>query len=193
LVGGVTVMNPMVRVPGTLGFLAEDAAGAAWLVSCHHVLGASGGVALRGGEPVMQGDLQAPVAETVLGRADAQWDVVAARLLPGVPWLPEVLGIGELEGVTLPTPGMRVIKSGRETGVTEGMVVTVTDKEVTIGLPTGFPADYELSSWSDSGAVWVERASRKLIGVHRAGDPARRLAWAVPADVVLATLSLRLP
>jgi len=71
--------------------------------------------------------------------------------------------------------------------------VAVTDEEVTIGLPPEFPADYELSNWGDSGAAWVERSSRRVIGVHRAGDPAGRLAWAVPTDAVLAILSLRLP
>jgi hypothetical protein len=191
--GGISVWNPLAGGVGTLGFLAESADGQQWLVSCYHVLGRPAGGMFNDREPIYQPN-RSPgflVAETDTSRADAGLDCAAAPLLAGIIGVNEVLGVGALDLPTLPLPGMVVLKAGQETGVTEGVIRDVTGDVVTIDPPAAFPSGYDLSNYGDSGAVWVERDTRRPIALHTGGnDTGREVAYGVSIAAVLNALQL---
>lgn len=103
----------------------------------------------------------------------------------------EVLGLGlPIVSVGDPELGDKVIKSGRTTGVTQGVVVRIevnTRLDYGTGSPAvigGFeigvddsaaPADGEISRGGDSGAAWLAMGARNkptgvMLGLHFAGD-----------------------
>ena len=81
----------------------------------------------------------------------------------------EILGIGTASAPIAPVPGMRVVKSGRSTEITEGVINTINGNTIEIKLHPDFPATYDLSDPGDSGAVWLEQESRAPVALHRAG------------------------
>ena len=193
--GGVAILNPLVNKIGTLGLIAISAEGERWMLSCYHVLGRIDLSAFPGDEPIYQaGDDQVPaVAKNSTARADATLDCAAARLEPGIEGISDLLGLPPVTGLGEPVVGMRVLKSGSVTGVTEGVVTDVQGPEVTIGVATGFPATYELSAEGDSGAIWVARATGAAVALHRAGTSTGvHEARATRLEPVLAALRLRL-
>lgn len=70
-----------------------------------------------------------------------------------------ILGIGTPTAPIPPATGMRVIKSGRSTEITEGIISSVTGGKVEITLRPGYPDAYALSEPGDSGAVWLDRST----------------------------------
>ncbi len=193
--GGIAIFVPDVGRTGTLGLIAQDQEGEQWFVSCHHVLVAAGASFPTGGnvyQPV--GDTQdCAVAVLSEQHADPILDCAAAKLLPGIVGVPEVLGLGKLSAPMAPALGMRVLKSGVSTGVTEGVISHVDGDVVKIQVKGNYPKGYDLSNPSDSGSVWVEATSRSPVALHRAGEAfgiSRAIATALPA--VLARLSLGL-
>src|SRR6185295_9986392 len=106
---------------------------------------------------------------------------------------PSVLELPPLAAPTAPVVGMHVVKSGSETGVTQGVISAVIGDKVTIDQAPGFPRDYDLSQMGDSGALWVERTKFAPVALHTAGNNAgREQAFGVALPAVLATLGLRL-
>jgi hypothetical protein len=186
---GTAVFNPNVGVLGTLGLVATSDGIDRWIVSCYHVLGRADGGPFQDNEPVMQGDLVNPVARVSVDRASGQLDCVAALVDPLIDAVGEVLGVPPVQAPIQPVAGMRVLKSGRETGITEGVIRSVAGKDVVIRVPLGFPNDYELSGIGDSGAVWMTEAGQP-VALHRAGNPATREAFAFDISAVLAALGL---
>jgi endonuclease G len=89
---------------------------------------------------------------------------------------------------------MNVVKSGRRTGVTYGRVRSIGGKTllnylgidrivsniVTVEPRTPF---VELSAGGDSGAWWLDEATRQAVGLHFAGSnqPERALALDMPS------------
>ena len=81
---------------------------------------------------------------------------------------------------------MDVVKSGRTTAVTEGMVDGVStslsidygggtvqtfhDQIHIVPRPPWPAVDYEVSKGGDSGSVWIEESTSKAIGLHFAGE-----------------------
>lgn len=192
--GGVLIVNANVRVLGTVGLVATSDGHDRWLVTARHVLARTGGPPLQDGEPVFQpGEGAGPfVAVTRTGRADPDLDAAAALVIDGVEAVGEILGLGALAPVKDPAAGMRVVKSGIATGITEGVVDEVAGDRVRIRLPPGFPSKYELSDVSDSGAVWLEQATMAPVALHRAGeDTGVETATGVPLRRVLEALRLQ--
>lgn len=194
--GGIAIMNGNNGPSGTLGCIATADGADRWLLSAHHVL-RGGRLEVEDGDPVFQpalGGAALPVARTSRDRADRGLDVAAARVIDGVATVAEVLGIGVLGGVVEPHEGMRVVKSGIATGVTEGVVVRVDGSEVRIELAPGYPSKYELSATSDSGAVWVEEGTASPVALHVAGnDTGIEVAIGVRMSEILRALRLSLP
>ena len=190
--GGTIVFNPNVGVLGTLGLIATSDGIDRWLISCYHVLGRANGAPFADNEPVTQGDLVTPIARLRSARADSALDCIAAEVDPGVACVRDILGLPPVTQVGQPMVGMRVVKSGRETGVTEGLVEAINGNEVVIGLVPTFPRDYELSGVGDSGAVWIEPTSGAAMALHRAGNSATRKAFAASFPAVLTSLGLNL-
>lgn len=192
--GGILILNANVRTLGTLGLVATSDGTDRWLVTAHHVLAPAAGPPLRDGEPVFQpGEGAGPfVAVTRADRADPDLDAAAARVIDGVEAVGEVLGLGPLAPVKDPVAGMRVVKSGVATGITEGVVEEVAGDRFRIRLAPGFPSKYELSEVSDSGALWLEQGTMAPVGLHRAGeDTGVETATGVPIRRVLEALRLQ--
>jgi hypothetical protein len=122
---------------------------------------------------------------------NARLDIAAALILPNVGVSADILEMHQLRGVTEPVLGMRVIKSGAETGVTEGVITDMSDELVTIESPDHMPEGYVLCDHGDSGALWVDAGSGQAVALHfmgRNGDT----AYARPLPLVLASLGLGL-
>src|SRR5690349_9711818 len=145
---GTSIINARVNEPGTLGLIAADAAGANWIVSCYHVLCDT---ALG---PYVQDDViyqptaianANQIAMTSKTKADATLDCAAAKIQAGIIGSNEILGIGPIAGASAGTIGMRVVKSGGTSGITEGVISNITAQMLSIRIDPSFPLDYVLS------------------------------------------------
>ena len=171
--------------------------GNSWIVSCDHVLGrprqwpdvAGDDEPILQSTPALGGGI---VARTRTGKMNRALDYAAAIIVPNIDVSPSVLELVDpLQRTADAVVGMRVLKSGAETGVTIGIVSEVTDSLVTIVSPPIVPDDYVLSDRGDSGAIWLDAATGRAIGMHfsgRNGDT----AYARPLGAVLGALGLRL-
>jgi hypothetical protein len=193
--GGIAIVAPAVNRSGTLGLIATDDGSDRWLVSaCRVLCPPANGPAADDGSVYQPSSSLAP--EPVAGlagiRADPSLDCAAARLHDGVVALPEILGLGPVCEPADPLPGMRVVKAGIASGLTEGVVQTVSGDEVVIGRPAGFPSSYELATQADVGAVWVWRDTHRPVALQVAiGDAPADSIHAVRIAAVLAALDLR--
>lgn len=190
---GTSIVNERINQPGTLGLIAKDAAGAAWMVSCYHVLCEVDLKAYVKDEAIFQPAAVVAgnqIAVTRKAKADAVLDCAAAQVQAGIKVSNEVLGIGAIPGVAAAVVGMRVIKSGGESGITEGIVSAVDGKAITIEIIDGYPDDYELSDRGDSGSAWLELGTHKAVGLHNSGNVGE--ATAAPMQSVLDSLGLKL-
>lgn len=190
---GVAITSAGVGQYGTLGFFGKSADGAAWLVSCYHVLCRVDFSAYAPGEAVFQPEPGAepqPVARTA-DRADKALDCAAARLEAGVVGRNEVLSLGAFAPTAAAAAvGMRVFKFGAITELTEGVIVSATAAEIVIDAEPSFPAAYELSKVGDSGSLWFEQGTFRPVGLHREGERGGRRVKASPVGAVLTALGL---
>lgn len=212
LVAGISVGNPRVTA-GTLGAVVfHRSTCRPMILSNFHVL--AGDSIAAAGEPITQpgrvdggalpGDRVATLSRF---RIDAQMDAAVATIDDGVAYDREVLGLGTISGTVTPTLGMQVVKSGRTTAITEGVVdgisltvsidyggavgvVTLDDQIHIVPRPPWPAVDYEVSMGGDSGSVWLEAGTRRALGLHFAGEtnpaPASENAIATPIDRVAA-------
>lgn len=170
LQGGTLVINPANDRPGTLGIILSDGVDM-FALSCYHVLGRADGAPFPDGEPILQSLVTkggAQIGRIHARHSDAAMDVAAATLDPGVAASGRVLGLPELGQPLQPVPGMRVLKSGAFTGVTEGVVARVVADRVEVGRPAGYPNGFELCDFGDSGAIWVDRDTMRPVAIHTA-------------------------
>jgi hypothetical protein len=197
LIGGIRIICDQVNHPGTLGAIAADGA-QLYLLSNYHVLcepngnlpPPGAGLVYQPDPAVAGGGVNPPVADLDPARADNVLDCAAAALRAGVMAEARVLGIGRVLGVAAPAVGMRVIKSGIRTGVTEGVITAVNGSDVSIGAPPESPL-YDCSDGGDSGALWLERDTHLAVALHRAGALGG-LADAADITAVLTALNLQL-
>jgi endonuclease G len=171
LLGGVEIFNERVDEVGTLGFVARSSRSdpARWIVSCYHVLVGPPTRSPGPGEAVLQPSDGTVIAAVDEGRADADLDCAAAKVAGGVDAVGSILGIGSPADPADPAVGMRLIKSGASTGVTEGVIVGIAGDDVTIATACGFDPNYDLSQPGDSGSLWVERATLRAVALHVRG------------------------
>jgi len=189
---GTSIINKRIDEPGTLGMIANDAAGAPWIVSCYHVLCDTALGAFVQDDAVFQPAAVSAanqIAMTSKTKADAGLDCAAAKVQAGILVSNSVLGIGPVIGVVAAIVGVRVVKSGGESGITEGVVSTVSGAEVRVRIDPSFPQDYILSTAGDSGSLWIEQETHKAVALHR-GLVSPREAVAVPIQSVLNSLGL---
>jgi hypothetical protein len=189
LVGGVQIVQGQTFEAGTLGLVLTSDGTDRWALTCWHVL-ARPGVGVVDGDPVFQPDQHT----TAIGLADAErtdrlLDCAAVRT--SLPAMDSVLGLGCVTAHRAPVAGMRVVKSGWMTGITEGRVRSVAGDVVTIERATDFPDDYQLSEAGDSGAIWLEAATLAPVALHlSASAVGEHLALAREFGSVLAALGL---
>jgi hypothetical protein len=193
--GGIAILNPIVQKIGTLGFIATADGQDRWLVSCYHVLGRIDRSAFNDGEPIYQpiDDAGNLVARVDVHRADAVLDCAAAKLEPGIASSGRMLELPMITGVCEPAVGMRVIKSGCVTGVTEGVITSINNNDVAIDVAPGFPLKYELNREGDSGALWVSANDGQAVALHCAGDAyGKPISYSIRLTAILNSLKLQL-
>jgi hypothetical protein len=214
LVGGISVGNPRITA-GTLGAIVWDRTNCAVsLISNWHVL--AGADAAVAGEPIYQpgvadgGTAADTVATLTRFRLDADMDAAIARLNGTRGSSRDIIGLNPIPGIDAPVLGMNVTKSGRTTGVTQGVVDGISFSG-TINYPNHGPntffnqihivprapwpaVDYEVSRGGDSGSVWINEATGRAVGLHFAGEtdpaPASENALANPMTTVAAATGL---
>jgi hypothetical protein len=169
--GGIAVVNPQVNETGTIGLIGTSNGHDRWIVSCYHVLCRVDLSAAPDNEPIFQPDDDPAnlIARTSIERSDTILDCAAARVLPEVPCVGEILHLSRIFGVAEPVAGMRVIKSGSVTGVSEGVITDLDGDEVEIRLDPSLPGDAELTKPGDSGSIWVSRAGLNAVALHKSG------------------------
>lgn len=170
---GIAIWNPLSDSGlGTLGLFGRAHDNTRWLISCYHVLGRAGARPFPDGEPIYQCHQHQDfvVATNTPARADPTLDCAAAMVLPTLHIVDMTLSIGLVGSPTAPLVGMNVIKSGRETAVTEGIITDIEHDEVTISPPAGYPPQYDLTARGDSGSVWIERDTRRPVALHKEGN-----------------------
>jgi endonuclease G len=192
LIGGVSCGNPRITA-GTIGAIVFDRGTCQpMILSNWHVLAGSSTAAV--GENILQpgqfdGGTQ-PVATLTRMQLDSRMDAAVATLNGARGHTRDILGLGTVSGIDSPTLGMQVVKSGRTTAITQGVVdgvsmsvsinygdpgVVAFSNQIRIVPRPPWPAvDYEVSKGGDSGSVWLNQANNRAIGLHFAGetDPA---------------------
>lgn len=197
--GGIHVFNPVANEPGTLGLVATSDGVDRWIVSCYHVLGRPDLSAAVDGEPIFQPAPGADasgqaVARLDMSRCDRNRDFAAAKCVPGILAVGEILALGRLGRPVQPVINMPVVKSGIATGVTEGTIHSIAGDALTIAVRGDFPNDYELTVAGDSGAAWLEKATFAPVALNIGlGPPGSRLATAVSLGGLLAAAGLAIP
>jgi len=182
---GLQIFNPQVARPGTLGFLLSKG-GDTFIIGAKHVLaGTRPGL----GDPIRQPAGTSDIA--IVRRVSATLDCAAAVLNPDQKFVLELLHIGVPGPALAPALGMRVIKVGSTTGVTEGVIDRINDNEVTVKPLRDAPLEYHLTEHGDSGSVWLERDSHSPVAMHfSAQSGGASVSFAIPWPVVLTELDL---
>lgn len=192
LVGGISVGNPRVTA-GTLGAIVWDRTNCkASILSNWHIL--CGSASCVAGEDIYQpgvfdgGTAADTVASLTRFRLDNHNDSALAELNGNRGSTRDIVGLSPIPGIVAPALGMNVIKSGRTTEVTEGVidgvslsttlnygggVVNAFQDQIHIVPRPPWPAvDYEVSKGGDSGSVWIQESSGNAVGLHFAGETA---------------------
>lgn len=190
LLGGISVANARVSA-GTLGAIVWDREDCqVCILSNWHVL--CGSSACRVGESILQpgrfdgGVAADEVAKLKRWRLDVDADAALANLTGARGSTRDVLGLSPIPGVEEPRLGMQVVKSGRTTEVTKGIIDGVglstklnygggtvqsfRDQIHIVPRPPWPSEDYEVSKGGDSGSVWINEATGMAVGLHFAGE-----------------------
>ncbi len=206
LKGGISISNERQYTYGTLGGLVIDRrTGAPMVLSNWHVL-AGDWAALRGQRIYQAGRLDGGSVRDVIAVLDRHamdrcLDAAVARLTGERRLINEQVELGPVRGTTRPALGMRVVKSGRRTGVTYGRVVAVQGmmtlnyagirrviaNVITIEPMAGFG---EVSAPGDSGSWWLEADTRRAVGLHFAGSNQPETSLANDMQAVLDALDV---
>jgi endonuclease G len=204
--GGISVSNEWFYNYGTLGGIVEDRrTGASMILSAWHVL--AGSVYAPHGLPICQpgyGDGGGPryrIATLERHAMDQGIDAAVARLTGARAWDASQFDLGPVTGVAEPTLGMEVIKSGRGSDITRGVIDGI-DGEFTTRYG-GFirkikhvqrivPLKWSeiVSSPGDSGAWWLQRHTNRVVALHFAGSNWPEVALAIAMPQVLDALEV---
>lgn len=197
LIGGIAIINPLVNKLGTLGLVATSNGEDRWIVSAYHVLCRLEGAAFEEDEPIYQpfgSNPEESVGRLVQGRADHDLDFAAARIVDGIGASSWVLGPGRPSAPVAPAVGMRVLKSGMSTGVTEGQVTGISGDSILIEVVSSFSGTYDLSEIGDSGSAWFEAGSLACVALHTSGNAfGPEVARGIAMNRVLRDLGLAIP
>lgn len=214
LIGGISCGNPRVTA-GTIGAIVFDRRTCRpMILSNWHVLAGASAAAV--GEGILQpgrvdGGTQV-VATLTRMRLDSRMDAAVATLNGARGHTRDILGLGTISGIDTATLGMLVVKSGRTTGVTRGVVdgismsvsinygdpgVVAFANQIRIVPRAPWPAvNYEVSMGGDSGSVWLNEANNRAIGLHFAGEtdpmPASENAICSPIGPIATELNFSL-
>ena len=119
-------------------------------------------------------------------------DGSVGTLNAGVRFSHDILGIGAIRGTGVAKQGMIVVKYGQRTGFTRGRVtgddVSIDrddhahfDHQIRVAPEPGFN---KMSDQGDSGSVYVEEATRRIVGLNHTGNDAGIAKGSHIADVM---------
>lgn len=205
--GGISISDEYHYAYGTLGGLVRDrVSGAELILSNWHVLAVDWWA--RPGQRIFQpgrldgGNHTQTVATLMRDGMSQNLDAAVATLNGQRRLINEQLGLGAIRGVAQPKLGLEVIKSGRRTGITRGRVVAV---EGVAKIRYGYVERLirhvvrieplwagEVSGPGDSGAIWLEKATMRALGLHFAGSNRPEEALALDMLSVLNALKVDL-
>lgn len=199
--GGISVSNAYRNIYGTLGGPVVDrSTGERMLLSNWHVL--AGSWSAQPGWPIYQPGVgdggRSTDAVALLSRhaMASGLDAAVAKLNGSRDLINDQIDLGPVHGVGRAMLGMEVVKSGRKTNVTYGVVTAI---EATLKMtyrdgierliqnvitiePRG--PRREVSAGGDSGALWCDTQKKmRAVALHFAGtdDPERALAMDIQA------------
>jgi hypothetical protein len=198
LCGGISISNERTYEYGTLGGIVSDRdTGDPMILSNWHVL--AGTFYAPKGQKIYQpgigdGGCSSDVVATL--ERDAMMDGIdaaVAKLSTDRSWVNNQFKLGAVNGAEVPRLGMHVVKSGRRSEVTYG-VIDGMDGEYPIwygGLQRCIkhvyrivpqPGQTEVSEGGDSGSWWLNQTTSRAVGLHFAGmdDPETALAISMP-------------
>lgn len=191
LLGGISCGNARVTA-GTLACIVFDRQDCSpQILSNWHVLAGSQSAIV--GEEIWQpgridgGNSSRTVATLNRFRLDRDMDAAIAKLNGSRAHVRDIIGLQPVAGMEPPQLGMDVVKSGRTTGNTEGIIDGVSlstainyrgstgvqqfrDQIHIVPRPPWPAVDYEVSMGGDSGSVWINEATGKAVGLHFAGE-----------------------
>jgi hypothetical protein len=201
---------------GTIGAVVRDSGkadnGRRYILGNNHVLANSNGARpgdaiwqpgkFDGGTPADQiGTLTRFVPLNFAG-GDNRMDAAIAEITPGVV-VEDICAIGPIAGRTTPARNLTVLKHGRTTGLTRG-VITDVDADIRVDYPgfgaalfintvmiRGLPPTTPFSEGGDSGSLIVDAAHRACALLF-AGASATDVTFANPLAAVLRRLRVRL-
>jgi endonuclease G len=210
LVGGISISRTSQVSAGTLGGLVHDrSTGDPMLLSNFHVLAARWGV-LPGGQRVVQpgtldgggpGDF---IATYVRHGMDDHVDAAVASIEGPRRLVASQFGLGTYGGRAAPTLGQRLIKCGRTTQHTEGVVTGIEGQAVFTyggvrwrirGIASIDPAPGSpvVSGPGDSGSMWIDAGTRAAVALHFAGSDQPERALAIDLGPVCDALAVDIP
>jgi hypothetical protein len=135
-----------------------------------------------------------PVAAPISAQAvDNEVDAALAKPVDPNMFTGQILGIGQVSGTKVATLGMKVRKSGRTTGYTEG-TVNLLNATVSVAYGsktarfTGQIITSPMSQGGDSGSLIVDGTENKAVGLLFAGSNLSTIFN--PIDKVLAALNI---
>jgi len=209
MVGGISISRADRASTGTLGALVhEHQNGEPLLLSNFHVLAGQWG--MRPGTLIVQpgladgGNQHDVVGAYQRDAMEQHLDAAVADLSAGRPLDAVQQGIGPYHGHEPPRLGQRVVKCGRTSGTTYGIVSGFAGQAYfTYGsvrwriqdIVTIDPVDAGtiVSEPGDSGACWLDADSKAAVALHFAGSDAPQRALAVDLGPVCAALDVELP
>ncbi len=195
---------------GTLGAkVVDQATGSEMILSNWHVL--AGRPNVEPGLPIWQPgwvDGGTRVENTIAELSRwvlSPYDAAVARLTGARKVRTETVEGRSINTVAKPKLGMKVWKSGRSTGLTEGFVdgVRMTVPILYPGVGTRFQQGVfriiprpgsirdEMSIGGDSGSVWVDEKSGDAVGLHFAGETGNSPEHALAHDITLVLSHLK--
>lgn len=128
-------------------------------------------------------------------------DAAVAKLNGARQWINNQLDLGSVSGVSAPALGMQVVKSGRGSDMTYGVID---------GVEGEYPIRYggllrkikyvqrivpqvdgqQASTGGDSGSWWLEQSTNRAVALHFAGFDEPETALAISMPQVLDTLNV---
>ena len=206
--GGISISNVWTWGWGTLGgFVRDRASGAPLILSNYHVLagspGAGPGLAIAQPGLGDWGDPSDPVATLVRDTIDVGIDAAVAGLTGRRGWAPDEYGLGPVTGLGTPAVGQQLLKSGRGSGLTTGVVDGI-EGETVLRYPDGMVRRIGhvcrilpsvtgaiASRPGDSGSLWLGPGGAAT-GLHFAGGANPETALAIAMPEVLGALGVDL-
>jgi endonuclease G len=195
--GGASISDVYRPIAGTLGAPVRDRqTGARMILSNWHVFG---GVYGQVGWPICQpgradGGTSADNVATLTRHGMTSNVDAAVAELNGTRYASSApLELPAVRGTSLAQLGMTVVKSGRTSRVTRGIVTGVEGTQRLYYPGFGYrvvrhiisitPGDADLSGRGDSGALWIEEASMNAVGLHFAGNAPGQPEEALAIDI----------